>query len=162
MAKMLFVEARNGVLVPGDPWSAETIDKMEPGKVWRIDLKTDRKHGTLNHWWAGLAYMVERFEEYAPEIAQKYPSSRKLHEALLIHLGYVEVIHQLRGGVVLRADSIRFEAMDEAEFQRLFEKARVATLEFWDVDPWQEWQDAKQRDGGYVARRNWRPGDTND
>lgn len=146
MAKHVMVEVRDGALVPADPWSAETIDGLDRTKTYRLDLKTDRKHGTSNHWWAGLAYMVERFEEYSPDdLAKKFPSSRKLHEAILIYLGYYETIHQLRGGVLLRPDSVRFEAMQEDEFKGLFEKARVMALDMWGIDPWFAWSEAKER-----------------
>lgn len=160
MSKSLFVEARGGVLYPADPWSAETIDKMEQGVMFRVDLKTDRKHGTLRHWWAGLAYQIERWEGTGDDRAKTFPSSRKLHEAILIYLGYSETWYHLDGSMQLRADSIRFEAMDEAEFTKLFEKARVLALDRWGMDPWEEWKEAREAENPTQKwQRNWRPGD---
>ena len=154
MAKHLFVEARGGVLHPADPWSAEEIDVMKPGKTFRVDMVADRKRGTLRHWWAGLAYMVERWKGLGDPRADMYPSSRKLNEAVLVYLGYRETWYHLDGSMQFRPDSIRFEAMDEDEFSGVMEAARVMALQLWGMDPWQEWADANEREGGY--NRRWK------
>jgi hypothetical protein len=128
-----------------DPKSEELLRSLKRGTWYRADIRSDRKHGPLRHWWAGLAWMLKRWEGLGNnEALLLWPTTRKLNDALLIQLGYHETWHHLDGTIQVRADSIRFEAMAEAEFEAMFEKARVLTLDRWGIDPWEEWKAEQQ------------------
>lgn len=71
-------------LLPVDPWSAEKLDGMKPGKDYTATITEKRSLSQNNLYWAGLAYAVENIEA----IGDRWPTSKSLHKALLIHLGY--------------------------------------------------------------------------
>jgi hypothetical protein len=155
------VRVDRGAIVAADPWSQETINGLATDKDFWIEITNTRKLGTLADWWAGLSYMVMRWEGYNDPRAKLYPTARKLNDAVLVKLGFTETWYHLDGSVQIRADSIRFEAItDEDEFKAILEMARVMALDLWGIDPWDEWKEAKARAGGARDwRKNWRPGD---
>lgn len=128
-----------------DPKSWALFESLKNGSWYAATVKADRSLGKLGHWWAGLQWMIDRWQHEGDRRGQVFITSRKLHDAALKMLGYTTEVYDLDGNVVgIEADSISFEAMSEAEFLEMFERARVMAFKYWGIDPWAEWQAEKQ------------------
>lgn len=131
----------NGRPIIEDPKSWALLGSLKNGQWYSATVRSDRSQGKLGHWWAGLHWMIERWQHSGSRMAQVFTTSRKLHNALLKMLDYVEPLYDEAGNTLqLIPDSIAFEAMSEPEFLEMFEKARVLAIDKWGIDPWEEWK----------------------
>jgi len=131
----------NGRPIIEDPKSWALIESLKPGQWYAATIKSDRSNGKLGHWWAGLGWMIDRWQHTGDPRGKLFTTQRKLHNRVLTLLGYVEPLYDEDGNTLqLLPDSVAFEAMNEAEFLEMFEKARVLAFDKWGIDPWEEWR----------------------
>lgn len=141
MAKPPILMKREGSrLVPADPWALEQLDGIREGEEVHVRVTMVRKRGTLNLWWAGIGLLVQNLDE---EDRKRWPSARKMHDALLEALGFVEKIWRIDGSYRTQVDSIALDNMSEEEFAELFEQAKALVMKLWGWDPWQTWLDER-------------------
>ena len=122
MKEPLFMQLGPGQhLVPADPHTAELVDtRLKPGTTYKVTVVNDRTAGSLKLYWAGLNLLHENL----PEIDEfRWPTSRSLHNMLMMALGYTSREYFLDArsddGVGWRevVDSIAIDNMDEATFK---------------------------------------------
>jgi hypothetical protein len=84
--RLLLTLERNSRFAPAEPWSAEKMEPLQIGATYQADLSVPRSRSEHNTYWAGLAYACKHIFE--GELARLYPTSKHLHKALLVELGY--------------------------------------------------------------------------
>lgn len=117
-------------LVPASAIDAEQLDAWKIGTEFDAKPRTKRSNPQNRLYWKILANVLE-----ATSLSDLYPTSTKLHEALLRGLGYVTVTYDLDGAPHLTPDSTAFNEMDAEEFRTYFDKAMVLLAETTGVDP---------------------------
>lgn len=124
-------------LKPADAWAAEQIDALPRNKRLNARITEQRSLGQLGWYWAGLALLVDNFDDADRE---KWPNSRKFHKMVLEALGYFDKIWRIDGTYRIEVDSIAFDEMTEDEFQTAFEAVRAFVVKQWGYDPWDMWK----------------------
>lgn len=79
----LLLRKIGGAFTPGDPYAVEQMEKMPPG-LYAAEVGEQRSVPQNNVYWAGMAWGIANIEA----LGMKYPDTRAMHEAMLIHLGY--------------------------------------------------------------------------
>lgn len=143
------------VLVAADPYSEEVLSELEDHLKYRVDIKSDRRKGDLNLWWAGIGLLHYNLSEEEEAI---WPTTRKLHNAILDALGYTEREYKIDGSYRVVVDSVALDNMDQSTFSRMFEMARAVTVKRWGWDPWEEWKRIKDEEAARAKARaeKWR------
>lgn len=131
----------NGRLVPVDAWSAEQMDALPTDKTLSVTVTHPRSLGRLGWWWGGLALAVDNFSD---EDRERWPTSRKLHNAILEALGFTEKLWRVDGTYRIEVDSISFDAMTEEEFKDVFALAEQLAIKLWDYSPWAVWMEQRK------------------
>lgn len=134
------VNAQNH-LVGIDAWASEQIEALPRDKDIKVVATTFRSLGRLGWWWGGLALAVDNFSD---EDRERWPTSRKLNDAILEALGFTEKLWRVDGTYRLSVDSISFEAMTEDEFKEVFALAEQLAIKLWDYSPWEAWMNARK------------------
>ena len=142
-------------LVPVDGYTAELIDeKLKPGVTYKVTVVNDRSKGGLKIYWAGLNLLHENLPE---EDERRWPTTRSLHNMLMMALGYTTRQYFLDSrsddGVGWRdsVDSIALDNMTETEFKDYHEKATAIIVARWGYDPFQAWKEAHPQAAGTAA-----------
>lgn len=160
MAKSLHVFVENLRLVPADPFSQETLDKLKPGYEYKVTITEDRSRGDLKLYWAGIGLLVANYK--GPDAAMVFvgdtpfdpgflwPSSRDYHEAMMKAAGNVTRKYSLKfddpdhpEGVVHwteEVDSIALDNMENDDFLEYWEFAQYFTVKVFGWNPWDEWK----------------------
>lgn len=136
----IMMRKERGHLVPIDAWALEQLDALPEGKDLSVRVTQPRSIGRLNWYWAGLGLLVENLDD---EDRAKWPNARKMHNAFLEALGYVEKIWRIDGSFRIQVDSIALDNMTEEEFAQLFENVRAMAVRLFGYDPWQVWMDER-------------------
>ena len=134
----IYLTRQGQVLVPNSIADAMLLEADYPeNKPIRARLTFARSIPFNNRYWAILGRVVDNFDD---DLKNKYPTSHKLHRALLIKLGYVETVWTLEGAPVVQVDSAAFDKMTGDVFKDYYENA-MRTLHLWlgyDVEEWME------------------------
>jgi muconolactone delta-isomerase len=142
--RTIFIEVRDGRIVPADPRSEEMIDELRPGTTYKAEVTEDRLRSTNGNrrlYWAGLGLLVKNFSD---EDEARWPTSRHYHNAMLEALGYVERLWRIDGSYRNVPNSVAQDAMDDTEFDVLFERIRSLTVKLFRYDPWDAWKALKE------------------
>lgn len=131
----------NGRLVPIDAWASEQIDALPAGKDLWVRVTQVRSNSQLNLFWAGLGLVVENFDT---EMARKYPTTRHLYRAMLIDLGYCDVLYRVDGSVMVVENSVAFESMEQDDMNLLMDRAAVRFIEWIGYDPFEAYIKSRQ------------------
>ena len=134
----IYFRRQGQTLVPNSIADAMLLESDYPNdKVIRAKLSYARSVPFNNRYWAILSKVVDNFDD---DLRGKYPTSHKLHRALLITLGYVETIWTLEGAPIVQVDSAAFDKMTGDVFLQYYESA-MRTLHTWlgyDAEQWME------------------------
>lgn len=123
----LMVRKKNGALVPSSLLDAEMLDKYPAGAEIECQLKLRRSNPQNRLYWAILQAVVDSTDIQ--------PTSRNLHENVLVELGYYTTVVRFDFTIERRPDSTRFEAMDGPAFQAYFDRAMALLAEATGIDP---------------------------
>lgn len=132
---------------PADPMALERSDRTFVQGA-EIEAKIVRATANVHDWrqgqnrlyWAGLGLLVQNLDE---ENAEKWPSARHFHDAILQHFGYTYRQWKIDGTFKVEIDSVAFDKMDDGDFATLFERARGVTVNLFGYDPWDAWKAEK-------------------
>lgn len=103
-----------GVLMPVDEAGEKFMARIKNGDMVDVEIKRPRNIKLHNKWWAMCAYMAEH--------SSIFPNKDYASDWLLIKLGYCIWIPHMKGQMPI-ADSISFAAMDQTEFEQMYDKA---------------------------------------
>lgn len=139
----IFIEVRGGRVSAADAYAAEQLSQLPDGQYnARLSRVTragrEEREGLRGLWWAGCTLMAENSDNAALDTA------RKVHEALLMGMGFVRPRFRVDGSFDMVPVSTSEAEMDDGEFAILQERARAYALERWGIDPWQMWVDQQE------------------
>lgn len=118
-------KAHNGSIVPDGPDDAKIINKLKPGQTIRAEWVKERNNKFHRKWFALVNFAFKHWEP--PEIDDPRfkgidpgKDFNRFRKDLIILTGRFEVVHRIDGTFMLVAKSIRFGAMDDEEFAKLY------------------------------------------
>jgi hypothetical protein len=118
-----------GGLSPVSSYDAEALDAFPQNTEFDLISRTRRSNPMNRFYWSILTDMIE-----ATVLEDTWPSSHKLHEAILISLGYVTIAHNFDGTTRQIPDSTAFDAMDQDDFRAYFDKATALLSRLTGID----------------------------
>lgn len=139
----IFIEVRGGRISAADPYAAEQIANLPDGQYnARLSKMTragrEQREGLRGLWWAGCTLVAENSD------SPLLDTSRKVHEHILMGLGFVRPRFRVDGAFDMVPVSTSESEMDDDEFTILQEKARAFALARWDYDPWAVWVEQQE------------------
>ena len=123
--KFLAVKQPNG-LVPYDETDKEMQDKLQDGKVYEITVRLSRNYKFHKKFMKLCRIGCDN----SKNVNMPFEAYR---EYVTIKAGYYE-LHQTPKGVFIRAKSIAFDSMDEAEFQELYNRVLDVIMQDIEAD----------------------------
>jgi hypothetical protein len=102
---------------PGDDEAIRVSRRWEPGEIVIVDLKKTRVYKSLKRYQALLTLVFEN--------SPKFKSRDQVHQYLKIRAGHATRI-EIEGTdqVLLLADSIDYDTLDELEFQEVWSRVK--------------------------------------
>jgi len=98
------------------PFDLELLDGDPPGTEYDLVRRNKRTLPLLRTYWMVLHRVVDA--------TGRWPSAEHLHDELKLICGFRrQVVDMETGEVAVVVDSIGFEAMDQVEFRRFFDRA---------------------------------------
>jgi len=113
-SKPIHMVRRGFALVPEIDMDAEAIAAIPQGHSVRVEIRQQRSHPRLRAYWKMLSLVVEATDCAA--------SAEKLHEAMKLELGVVDLVRVGRMTVAIPG-SIAFDKMTESEMAAYFQRA---------------------------------------
>lgn len=137
------VEARGGRILPGDAWSEEQFAQLPDGRyTMRLSKQTragrEEREGLRGLWWAGCTLVAQNSD------SPLLDTSRKVHEQILMGLGFVRPRFRVDGAFDMVPVSTSESEMDDEEMAILQEKARTFAMARWGYDPWLVWVEQQE------------------
>lgn len=123
----LILERSPRGVIPASAFDAEQLDRFPIGTQFRATSLTKRSLPHHRLYWGVLSKVVSATE--------RWPTPERLHHLLMEDLGYLTVIHDLKGRPKVVRDSEAFDAMKQHEFNDYFEKALQRLAETIGADP---------------------------
>ncbi len=121
MADLSFIRGANGLVPDGDE-AAAWFSKAKPGARVVASVSIPRNGKYHRKFFAMLKVAYENWDK--PTIETKYGPAKCAEEAfrndVIVLAGHHELICNTRGDCRLKAKSIKWAKMDEAEFQKLY------------------------------------------
>lgn len=116
-------------LDPYGQYSAQEIEALPIGQVFRATPQKGRKLPTNGAYWAGMNTAVKATDAW--------PTAQHLHDDLKRLCGYVDHYHNpLTGRDEVRVQSTAFDRMNEPGFKVYFAMAQMRFIERMEFDPW--------------------------
>lgn len=119
---------QGGHLVPSGPYEQEVISTYQQGAVLTVDMHQKRTLPLLKKYWAVLRDVVANCKT-------PWNSTEEASDALKLALGVTDIGKTVSGQWFIRAGSISFNSMDQAEFKDFFDKAMAVLAEVTGIDP---------------------------
>jgi len=110
--KIAFYKERNK-FTPLHDQDLQNLRKLPDNNIYTCEIKKARNLLHHRKFFAILKVVVENSE--------KWNNTEALLTALKIHLGYTNIVTMFDGSEVLQAGSIRFEVMDQDQFNKFYE-----------------------------------------
>lgn len=137
------IEARGGRILPGDAWSEEQFAQLPDGRyTMRLSKQTragrEEREAHRALWWAGCTLLSQNTE------SPLLDTPRKVHEHILMGLGFVRPRFRVDGGFDMVPVSTSEAEMLDDEFDILQEKARAYSEQRWGYDIWRAWVDEQE------------------
>jgi len=111
----------------------DMLEEHPEGADLNITITRARSVRQNGYYWKGLSIAQENLSD---ALTLKYPTKHKLHEAILMALGYVSTVWAFDGTPTISPDSTAFKNMTVKEFNTYFERARPVLSEWLGYDPW--------------------------
>lgn len=125
MATEIYARKHQNAMIPADGFSADALDKLKPGTVYKIEIKASRRYKFLQKAFVLVNYAFDLWEptegakEYKGRPVEK--SIEKFREDMTILAGYYDAVYRFDGSVRLIAKSWSYNAMpDDEDFSKLY------------------------------------------
>ncbi len=142
----ILMRKQNGRLAPLNAHGQEQLDALPENADLAVRVTRMRSNPQLNLFWASLALVVDNFDG---EMERKYPTTRHLYRALLIDLGYSDILYRVDGSVMVIENSVAFEAMEQDNMNKLMDRAAVRFVEWIGYDPFAAYVEKKRMESGH-------------
>ncbi|GIW55370.1 MAG: hypothetical protein KatS3mg082_1774 [Nitrospiraceae bacterium] len=131
MTELVLVKAPGAVLAPADDQAASIIERWRVGEGVRAKVARMRNVRFHRKFFALLHVAFDAWEpqprEYRGEPAAK--NFERFRKDLLILAGFADPVVNLKGEVRMEPKSISFAAMDEDEFQQVYDRVADVILQ---------------------------------
>jgi len=140
--ELLLTKAPQGGLIPHSHEDAEKIRKYGAGAVLRAEVREMRNPAFFRKWWALVKFAYDIWSETMPK--QQYrgievePTLDEFRKNVTILAGFFTPTYTVAGEVRLKAKSIAFANMKEAEFEQLYSKTIDVILKHILPNDWDE------------------------
>lgn len=130
MVDCIVIKNGAGYLQPADEASQEYLKKMKVGDPCSVKLVRQRNLKFFRKWWAlvGIAYdWWEPGLAYPDRTLRKFPNLTpeknldRFRKDITILAGFYEQHFRLNGDLRIEAKSLKFDKMDEDEFDKLYD-----------------------------------------
>lgn len=125
MATEAFVRKFNNSLIPADAFSADALEGLKHGQVYKVELKANRRYKFLQKAFVLVGYAFDLWEpageatEYKGKPIEK--NLERFREMLTIMAGHYTPVYKLDGSVQLIAKSWSYSSMpDDTDFSQLY------------------------------------------
>jgi hypothetical protein len=127
MAELLMVRQPGGMLVPASDEDADALKKIKAGAVVRVEVKQIRNVKFHRKFFSLLNYAFDLWSETVPPMQYKgqdvKPDFDRFRHDLIVLTGRFDAVYTATGDVRVKAKSISFASMSEADFERLYSDA---------------------------------------
>lgn len=121
MAKMLLRKTLGG-FVPADDMSVDTAKRFKLGETYRGEIVKPRSRKTLGRYWVLCQMILDNTEMFR--------SKEQVSDYLKIRTGHsTSIVAKKTGEIFHVANSIDFDALDEAEFADLWQRVCDVVIE---------------------------------
>lgn len=134
MATEIYCRKFQQSLIPADGFSADALDNLKFGTVYRIEIKASRKYKFLQKAFVLVQYAFDIWEpvssvsEYKGSPVEK--NLERFREMLTILAGFYRPVYKLDGSVQLVAKSWSFAEMpDDSDFEKLYQALITVIVE---------------------------------
>lgn len=118
----------NGRLVCLTPYDAELLDGFPNGQEFELTPRRGRSNRQYR--------LYRKILSEVAKASDRWPTGDHLHDELKIKLGYWHFSYDTKHGRLVKApDSTAFDQMNAAEFNKYFQKAKLALTEYLGADP---------------------------
>ena len=129
-SKKIEIQVRlcDGVLIPVTQYDAEAIEKCKKNQLFNLKMTSKRSDPHHKLCWVILNRVVVS--------TGKWPTADHLHHDIKYLTGYYKSqINKITGEVFYVVDSIKFDAMNQNEFNVFFKNAMQILTEKLEIDP---------------------------
>lgn len=126
-------------LFPTEQWAEERMYSYPLNAPLGLTITNFKRIGKMGWYWGGLGLLVENIDD------DRFSTTRRMHDAILTALGMTTKLYRIDGSWWDVPDSIAVDNMDDAEFEKFFERARQLMVDLWGADPWQMWKDERPK-----------------
>ena len=121
----VFLLRHHGIFLPADQLSADAINELGGNGPYRAQLTKPRNLAFLRKFFALIRVGFESWEQHQDERA----SMDRFRKDLLVLAGYYDTRIAIDGSIHLEPKSISFAAMDETEFEQVYNDCVNVLLE---------------------------------
>ncbi|WP_263082119.1 DUF1367 family protein [Endozoicomonas sp. Mp262] len=122
--ELAFIKTPAGIIVPAEGQTTDVVASLKAGEVLRGDYRKARNYRFHRKYFALLDLAYDYFEPEAVQTAQGWIKPEKNREEFrkwcTVKAGFYHIVGYPDGGVRLRARSIAFARMDQADFEKLY------------------------------------------
>ena len=111
---------RGSFLVPLAPTDSNGLDAYPAHKPLKVKITQPRSLQQHRLYWSMLDLVAENLDQDV--------TGNDLHEWMKLKLGLCNAVRQRNGDTVMVTQSIAFDKMDQAEFRRFFDRAKVLLI----------------------------------
>ena len=115
MMKVNLKVAANGKLEAASIHDFELMNELKVGSEVSASITKKRSSRENSFYWASLRQIINA--------GANFPTTKHLHDAIKLELGYIEKRKNINGGEYFIPDSTSFDKMDEIEFNSFMKKA---------------------------------------
>lgn len=130
MRKIELVKTSSGSFIPANNSDYELCKKVKAGDSIEAKLSLSRSVGFHKKFFALIRYTFHHMTE---QMIEKFPSEETLRIELTLQAGYWSKHVTIGGKEVIYPQSIRFDKMDQVEFEKLYSTVLDVVLK-WFVD----------------------------
>jgi hypothetical protein len=124
--ELAFLKMPHGALVPMDEPARERTEKWRSGAVIRGDFKEMRNGAFFRKWWSLVQFAFDIWEGTREEKLYKgepvQANFDRFRKDVTIMAGHYDPVYAASGEVRLEAKSLRWDKMNEQEFEELYSK----------------------------------------
>lgn len=128
-----FIVGPGPALYPADDDTRELLQKKKQGSFIRAKWAEMRNAKFFRKWWALAAFAYDLWSDHLPEMFYRgqrvQPEKERFRQDLTIMAGFYEPVFAADGTLRLKAKSLAWSNMDEAEFERLYSATISAVLD---------------------------------
>lgn len=115
MKKLFFFKGSHEI-IPADDESIEVLKKFNVGSVFKAEYWKDREYWRHKR--------IFKLAKLITDNSERFTSPYQLIKAVQLDIGSVDMVKNIRGEVIQYPKSLKFNKMDDVEFDQLYKDFR--------------------------------------